>query len=77
MNWTMRNWIGLGMLPGVVLSAGLAGCKSSAVGGDAQLTSTIQTQIAADSALAGQQVSVSVQGGVATLNGTMNNDGGP
>lgn len=74
MKRTTLKWLGLGMLPGVVLSAGLAGCKSNAAGGDAELTSTIQTQIAADSALAGQQVSVSVQGGVATLNGTMGND---
>lgn len=74
MKRTMQKWLGLGMLPGVVLSAGLGGCKSNAEGGDAQLTSTIQTQIAADTALAGQPVSVSVQGGVATLNGTMSND---
>ncbi len=54
---------------------GLSGCKSNkpAVSDDA-LTTTIQSQLAADSAIAGQQVTVQVQNGVATLNGVVSND---
>jgi hypothetical protein len=61
----------------LLLTAGisLSGCKANkpAVSDDA-LTTTIQNQLSADSAIAGQQVTVSVQNGVATLNGVVSND---
>ncbi len=49
------------------------GCKQETPVNDASLASTIQAQLAADSALTGQAVQASVQGGVATLNGTVSN----
>ncbi len=51
----------------------LAGCKQAAPASDATLALAVQTQLAADSALNGQPVQASVQGGVATLNGTVSN----
>jgi hypothetical protein len=63
----------LALLLSVGMGAGLAGCKAKPVSDDV-LASTIQTQLAADSALAGQPVAVTVQGGVATLSGVVAND---
>jgi len=64
---------GLALVLSVGMGAGLAGCKAKTVS-DAALTSTIQSQLAADNAIAGQQIAVTVQGGVATLNGVVSND---
>ena len=57
-----------------ILAITLAGCKSSPKVTDASLTSAIQGTLAGDSAIAGQPVSVAVEGGVATLGGTVAND---
>lgn len=57
-----------------VLAITLAGCKSSPKVSDASLTSTIQSTLNADNAIAGRPVSVSVEGGVATLTGSVAND---
>src|SRR3954453_5512135 len=70
------------MLPkaGVALLAvvvGLAaGCKMKQAGApsDQQIASDIQTKIKGESALAQQNIQVSVVGGVATLNGTVSDD---
>jgi len=51
----------------------VAGCKAKGVS-DATLTENIQSTLTADSAVAGQPVQVSVQGGVATLTGSVSND---
>ncbi len=57
---------------GLLFASG--GCRQAAPVDDASLASTIQAQLAADSALSGQGVQASVQGGVATLNGTVSNN---
>jgi hypothetical protein len=57
-----------------VLATGLiAGCRSkqAAAPTDQQLTSAIQSKIQGESALQGQQIQVSVTGGVATLSGAV------
>ncbi len=59
-------------LAGTVLAVTLAGCKAPA--NDASRTTKIQSTLSADSAIAGQPVQVSVQGGVVTLNGSVAND---
>jgi outer membrane biosynthesis protein TonB len=52
-----------------------AGCKrSTPPPDDASLNSAVQTRIADDSALQSESIQVSVQDGVATLNGTVSND---
>ena len=66
----MRRWLAAGVVAGVTL----AGCKAKPPVSDEQLRSTIQTQISGDTALAGQQVTASVQNGVATLNGVTANN---
>ena len=69
-----RRWtgeMGVGLAGVAVL---LGGCKGTPAVTDAALTSTIQTQLTQDNALAGQQVSVAVQNGVATLSGVVLND---
>ncbi len=55
---------------GLALLAG--GCKTAP--DDAALTKTVQSQLAGDSSIAGQPVQATVQGGVVTLNGTVQND---
>ena len=54
----------------------VAGCKSNqaAAPNDQQLTSSIQSKIQSESALAGQNIQVSVSNGVATLSGTVSDD---
>lgn len=66
---------------GVVLALSLiSGCKSlqsgqqSAARNDQQVTSDIQSKIQNESALAGQNIQVSVSNGVATLNGTVSDE---
>lgn len=57
------------------LSLALAGCKTAAPAtDDAALTASIQKQIAADSAVAGQPIATVVTSGVATLSGSVGND---
>jgi len=54
---------------------GFAGCKSkSAPADDNALTSSVQTQLSSDGSLTGLPIQASVQDGIATLNGTVNND---
>ena len=57
-----------------LVAIGLAGCKSAPPVTDQSLQQSIQTQLASDSAIAGQPVTVAVQNGVATLNGQVAND---
>ena len=59
-------------LLGSVFAITLAGCKAPA--NDAALTTQVQSTLTADSAVAGQPVQASVQGGVVTLNGSVAND---
>jgi hypothetical protein len=62
-------------LLGTVFAIALTGCKSNPwAPNDAALTSKIQTTLAADPAVAGEPVQVAVQGGVATLTGSVAND---
>ena len=61
-------------LAAAVLAITLAGCKSTPKVTDASLTSAIQSTLAGDSAVAGQPVTVAVDGGVASLGGTVAND---
>jgi hypothetical protein len=59
-----------------LLAAALAGCRSKppAVPDDATLASQVTARIAADGNLAGQPIQASVNGGIATLNGTVSSD---
>lgn len=69
-----RGWMAAGM---AVFAMGLiAGCKSkqAAAPTDQQLTNSIQSKIQSESALQGQNIQVSVNGGVATLSGTVIDD---
>jgi hypothetical protein len=65
---------------GLLLAFGLmAGCKNlqsgqTAARTDQQVTGDIQSKIQGESALAGQNIQVSVSNGVATLNGTVGNE---
>ncbi len=53
----------------------VAGCRmKSSQPTDQQLTSDIQSKIKGESALANQNIQVSVANGVATLNGTVSDD---
>ena len=65
----------------LALAVGLAtGCKTQqpaeqpVVRTDQQIATDIQTKIQGESALAGQNIQISVTGGVATLSGTVNDD---
>lgn len=80
MRFAMRHetldlrWLGVTLLAVVV---GLAsGCKtqSSATRTDQQISSDIQAKIKGESALAQQNIQVSVASGVATLNGTVSDE---
>ena len=54
---------------------GFAGCKSKpATADDSALTSSVQTQLSSDGSLTGLPIQAAVQDGIATLNGTVNND---
>ena len=66
----------LGFAPAacLLLAFSVAGCKSSPPVSDATLTRNVQTVLTADSAVSGQPVQVAVQGGVATLSGSVSND---
>jgi len=55
------------------LTAGLSGCRAKPPVTDDALTTTVQNQISADTAIAGQPITVSVQNGVVTLNGVVAN----
>jgi hypothetical protein len=68
------RWTGVILLTVVVGLA--AGCKTqqSAPRTDQQIASDIQTKIKGESALAQQNIQVSVSNGVATLNGTVTDD---
>lgn len=70
-----RAWLATAVAALVGLSV-LTGCKSnqSATPTDQQLTSSIQSRIQSESALAGQNIQVSVSNGVATLSGTVSDD---
>ena len=70
------SWRRLSMVAGataILALALMAGCKSrqAATPTDQQLSSSIQAKIHGESALAGQNVQVSVSNGVATLSGTV------
>ena len=54
-----------------ILTVGV-GCTKAP--NDAQLTSNIQTKLAADSGLTGKQLGVKAEGGTVTLTGTVDND---
>jgi hypothetical protein len=72
---SMRDGLlSLSLGAGLLAASGLAGCKANPPVTDDALATTIQSQLASDSAIAGQQVTVAVQNGVATLNGTVAND---
>jgi hypothetical protein len=55
------------------LTAGLSGCRAKPPVTDDALTTTVQNQISADTAIAGQPITVSVQNGVVTLDGVVAN----
>jgi hypothetical protein len=62
------------LLAGALLA--IAGCKTAqkAALTDQQMESAIQSKLAAENSLQGKDIGVSVAGGVATLNGTVDND---
>jgi outer membrane lipoprotein SlyB len=70
-----RAWLFAAAAAFVGLSL-VTGCKSNqpAAPTDQQLTSSIQGKIQSESALAGQNIQVSVSNGVATLSGTVSDD---
>jgi len=59
----------------LAIALSFGGCKkSSPAPDDAALTSAVQTRIAGDSALQPESIQVTVQNGIATLNGTVSNE---
>ena len=62
------------LLAGMLLA--VAGCKTSQkmARTDQQMESDIQSKLAAENTLQGKDIGVAVAGGVATLNGTVDND---
>jgi hypothetical protein len=72
---TLRRLTFLGLrtsvLAGSVAALLLTGCKTKPALSDNALASTVQTQLAADGALAGQSIQTGVQGGVVTLTGSV------
>jgi outer membrane biosynthesis protein TonB len=59
----------------IAFALGIAGCKSSTPApDDASINSALQSRISGDSALSSEPIQVSVQNGVATLNGTVSSD---
>jgi outer membrane biosynthesis protein TonB len=59
----------------LAFALGIAGCKSSTpTPDDASINSALQSRISGDSALSSEPIQVSVQNGVATLNGTVSSD---
>ena len=78
-SFSMRST--LPVAAGIMLALGLiAGCKNlqpgqqSAARNDQQVAGDIQSRIQGESALAGQNIQVSVSNGVATLNGTVSDE---
>jgi hypothetical protein len=76
-----RGHVGVAAMATVVLALGLAaGCKQQnsvqqpAARTDQQITSDVQAKVQGESALAGQNIQVSVANGVATLSGTVSDD---
>lgn len=63
------------VLPLALTAAFFLGIGCSKKPTDAQLAANVQKQIAADSALQGQPISVAANGGTVTLNGTVNGPG--
>ncbi len=62
-------------LLGATLLLGLGGCKTTPPPADDNaLASSVQSQLAADTALAGLPIQSSVQSGIAILSGSVNND---
>ncbi|QHN04914.1 BON domain-containing protein [Granulicella sp. WH15] len=60
---------------GATLLLGLAGCKAKpAPADDNALAASVQSQLAADTSLAGLPIQSSVQSGIAILSGSVNND---
>src|SRR5206468_13119205 len=62
----------------IALTLGSSGCKSAApaapAADDATLNSTLQSRIASDGALSREPIQVSVQNGIATLNGNVSSE---
>lgn len=52
----------------------MAGCKSAPARTDQQIAADVQSKISTESALNGQNIQVSAQNGVVTLNGTVSDD---
>jgi hypothetical protein len=59
---------------GLSLASMFAGCKSTPATDDASLNTQVQTRLASDQNLGGQQIQASVSGGIVTLNGTVSSD---
>lgn len=75
MSATLKVYTTRGVVLGSALALLLAGCKAKpAATDDASLNTQVQSRIASDSALAGQQIQPSVNNGVVTLGGTVTND---
>jgi hypothetical protein len=78
-SWSKRS--SLAVVTGMLLAVGMiVGCKSlqsgqqPAAGTDQQVASAIQSKIQGESALAGQNIQVSVSNGVATLSGNVSDE---
>jgi hypothetical protein len=59
---------------GLALTVGATGCKSAAPADDASLSTALHARISGDSAIAAESIQISVEKGIATLNGTVSND---
>ncbi|MCU1322425.1 MAG: hypothetical protein JWM43_2074 [Acidobacteriaceae bacterium] len=60
---------------GLALTVGTTGCKSAApAADDASLSTALHARISGDSAIAAEPIQISVENGIATLNGTVSND---
>ena len=71
--WMVKSLGGVLVLS-LATGAGIAQTTSQTGSNDAQVQSAVASALAADAQLRGQQVTASVQGGVVTLNGNVNDD---
>lgn len=70
---TNRMWMAVAVL--LVLSAGIvSGCRSKQAPTDQQIAADVQAKIKGELALSGQNIQVSAQNGVVTLNGTVSDE---
>ncbi|HUY94514.1 MAG TPA: BON domain-containing protein [Terracidiphilus sp.] len=71
--YSLKSWAWTGAVL-LVLVVGVAGCRQQPARTDQQIATDVQTKIKSESALATQNIQVSVANGVATLSGTVTDE---